>query len=116
MELVDGFDPLPVSSYDETSFGFQIIKKTVLDQFPQVTVAPGICIGNTDSRHYTDLAKDIYRFAPTWFRPGDAQRFHGINERISKKNYEELVVFYFNLIQNCDIKDLPSPHSAGHEL
>lgn len=41
MELVDGFDPLPVSSYDETSFGFQIIKKTVLDQFPQVTVAPG---------------------------------------------------------------------------
>uniref|UniRef100_A0A6Q2YYU0 Peptidase M20 dimerisation domain-containing protein n=1 Tax=Esox lucius TaxID=8010 RepID=A0A6Q2YYU0_ESOLU len=116
MELMHGFDPLPISSYDETSFGFQIIKKTVLDQFPQVTVAPGICIGNTDSRHYTDLTKDIYRFAPTWFRPGDAQRFHGINERISKKNYEELVGFYFNLIQNCDIKDLPSPHSAVHEL
>ncbi|XP_041712291.1 N-fatty-acyl-amino acid synthase/hydrolase PM20D1.2 [Coregonus clupeaformis] len=116
MELVNGFDPLPVSSYDETSFGFQTIKKTVLDQFPQVTVAPGICIGNTDSRHYTDLAKDIYRFAPTWIRPGDTQRFHGIDERISKKNYEELVVFYFNLIQNCDIKELPSPHSAGHEL
>ncbi|CAB1336466.1 unnamed protein product [Coregonus sp. 'balchen'] len=109
MELVNGFDPLPVSSYDETSFGFQTIKKTVLDQFPQVTVAPGICIGNTDSRHYTDLAKDIYRFAPTWIRPGDTQR-------ISKKNYEELVIFYFNLIQNCDIKELPSPHSAGHEL
>uniref|UniRef100_A0A8C7KMN1 Peptidase M20 domain containing 1 n=1 Tax=Oncorhynchus kisutch TaxID=8019 RepID=A0A8C7KMN1_ONCKI len=116
MELVNGFDPLPVSSYDETSFGFQTIKKTLLDQFPQVTVAPGVCIGNTDSRHYTDLAKDIYRFAPTWIRPGDTQRFHGINERISKKNYEELVVFYFNLIQNCDIKELPSPHSAGHEL
>lgn len=41
IELVDGFDPLPVSSYGETSFGFQIIKKTVLDLFPQVTVAPG---------------------------------------------------------------------------
>ncbi|KAJ8016745.1 hypothetical protein DPEC_G00010550 [Dallia pectoralis] len=116
MELVYGFDPLPISSYDETSFGFQIIKKTVLDQFPQVSVAPGLCIGNTDSRHYTELAKDIYRFAPTWFRPGDPQRFHGINERISKKNYEELVGFYFNLIQNCDIKELPSPHSASHEL
>uniref|UniRef100_A0A4W5PR23 Peptidase M20 domain containing 1 n=1 Tax=Hucho hucho TaxID=62062 RepID=A0A4W5PR23_9TELE len=116
IELVDGFDPLPVSSYDETSFGFQTIKKTLLDQFPQVTVAPGLCIGNTDSRHYTDLTKDIYRFTPTWIRPGDTQRFHGINERISKENYEELVVFYFNLIQNCDIKELPSPHSAGHEL
>ncbi|KAM6977237.1 N-fatty-acyl-amino acid synthase/hydrolase PM20D1.2 [Aplochiton taeniatus] len=116
IELVDGFDPLPVSSYDEAAFGFQIIKKTVLDMFPQVTVAPGICIGNTDSRHYKDLTTNTYRFAPTWFKPGDAQRFHGVNERISKKNYEELVVFYFNLIQNCDVRKLPSPHSTDHEL
>lgn len=41
IELIDGFDPLPVSSSDEKSFGFQIIKKTVLDMFPAVTVAPG---------------------------------------------------------------------------
>lgn len=41
VELIDGFDPLPVSASDETSFGFQIIKKTVLDMFPTVTVAPG---------------------------------------------------------------------------
>ncbi|XP_018529973.1 N-fatty-acyl-amino acid synthase/hydrolase PM20D1.2 isoform X1 [Lates calcarifer] len=116
IELVDGFDPLPISSADEKSFGFQIIKKTVLDMFPTVTVAPGICIGNTDSRHFKDLTSDIYRFAPVWFKPGDAQRFHGINERISKKNYEELVVFYFNLIQNCDIQHLPEAHSSVHEL
>lgn len=116
MELVEGFDPLPISSTDEKSFGFQIIKKTVLDMFPTVTVAPGICIGNTDGRHFKDLTNDIYRFAPVWFKPGDPQRFHGINERISKKNYEELVVFYFNLIQTCDIQKLPEPHSSVHEL
>ncbi|CAJ1084722.1 N-fatty-acyl-amino acid synthase/hydrolase PM20D1.2-like [Xyrichtys novacula] len=116
IELVDGFDPLPVSSSDEKSFGFQIIKKTVLDLFPTVTVAPGICVGNTDSRHFKELTNDIYRFAPVWFKPGDPQRFHGINERISKKNYEELVMFYFNLMQNCDIQKLPEPHSSVHEL
>ncbi|XP_070695495.1 N-fatty-acyl-amino acid synthase/hydrolase PM20D1.2 [Pempheris klunzingeri] len=116
IELVDGFDPLPVSSADEKAFGFQIIKKTVLDMFPTVTVAPGICIGNTDSRHFKDLTGDIYRFAPIWFKPGDAQRFHGINERISKKNYEEVIAFYFSLIQNCDIQKLPEPHSSVHEL
>ena len=97
IELVEGFDPLPVSSADEKSFGFQIIKKTVLDIFPTVTVAPGrfnsiemglfeylsiditfvsagICIGNTDSRHFKELTSDIYRFIPVWFKPGDAQR------------------------------------------
>lgn len=34
----------------------------------------GICVGNTDSRHFKDLTNDIYRFAPVWFKPGDAQR------------------------------------------
>uniref|UniRef100_A0A8C5D5G7 Peptidase M20 dimerisation domain-containing protein n=1 Tax=Gouania willdenowi TaxID=441366 RepID=A0A8C5D5G7_GOUWI len=116
IELVDGFDPLPVSSADEKSFGYQVIKKTVLDMFPGLTVAPGICIGNTDSRHFKELTTNIYRFAPLWFKPGDAQRFHGINERISKKNLEELVIFYFNVIQNFDIRKLPDPHSSAHEL
>lgn len=41
VELVDGFDPLPVSPTDEKAFGFQIIKKTVLDMFPSITIAPG---------------------------------------------------------------------------
>uniref|UniRef100_A0A3Q1BNP1 Peptidase M20 dimerisation domain-containing protein n=1 Tax=Amphiprion ocellaris TaxID=80972 RepID=A0A3Q1BNP1_AMPOC len=111
IELVEGFDPLPVSSADEKSFGYQIIKKTVLDMFPTVTVAPGICVGNTDSRHFKDLTSNIYRNA--FFV---LFRFHGINERISKKNYEEFVVFFFNLIQNCDIQKLPEPHSSVHEL
>ncbi|XP_053705468.1 N-fatty-acyl-amino acid synthase/hydrolase PM20D1.2 isoform X1 [Synchiropus splendidus] len=116
MELLDGFDPLPVSSIEERSFGFQIIKKTVLELFPTVTVAPGVCVGNTDSRHFKDLTRDIYRFIPLWFKPGDSKRFHGVNERLSKKNFEEIVHFYFSLIQNCDTRKLPEPHSSLHEF
>uniref|UniRef100_A0A8C5CB88 Peptidase M20 domain containing 1, tandem duplicate 2 n=1 Tax=Gadus morhua TaxID=8049 RepID=A0A8C5CB88_GADMO len=116
VEVVDGFDPLPVSSYSETSYGFQIIKKSILDVFPQLTVAPGICVANTDSRHFKDLVADIYRFIPIWAKAGDAQRIHGINERISKKNYEDIVGFYFTLIQNCDVKELPETHSGVHEF
>ncbi|XP_026862796.2 N-fatty-acyl-amino acid synthase/hydrolase PM20D1.2 [Electrophorus electricus] len=116
LELVDGFDSLPISSYDEQSFGYQIIKKTLLDMFPQVTVAPSICIGNTDSRHYMDLTQDIYRFNPTWLRPGEPERIHGINERMSVQNYEEIVLFYFQLIQESDIRILPPSHTGQHEL
>ncbi|XP_057175777.1 N-fatty-acyl-amino acid synthase/hydrolase PM20D1.1-like [Triplophysa rosa] len=111
VELMKGFDPLPVSSYDEHTFGYQIIKKTAKDIFPQVTVTPGICIGNTDSRHYTELSLNIYRFAPSWYKPGDSARFHGVNERIGIQNYEEIVLFYFQLIQNGDTRNLPLPHS-----
>ncbi|XP_072305231.1 N-fatty-acyl-amino acid synthase/hydrolase PM20D1.2 [Eucyclogobius newberryi] len=116
IDVINGFDPLPISPYDETSFGYQLIKKTVLDMFSSVTVVPGLCVGNTDSRHFKDLSSGIYRFYPVWYKPGDAQRFHGINERISKENYETLVQFYFRFIQNCDIKKLPDPHSSVHEL
>uniref|UniRef100_A0A8C1UGP7 Peptidase M20 domain containing 1, tandem duplicate 2 n=1 Tax=Cyprinus carpio TaxID=7962 RepID=A0A8C1UGP7_CYPCA len=118
VELVNGFDPLPISSYDEQAFGFQIIKKTVQGMFPQLTVAPGICVGNTDSRHYKDITQDIYRFAPFYLIKHSCSsfRFHGVNERISIQNYEEIVLFYFQLIQNNDIRKLPPPHSSQHEL
>ncbi|XP_051736243.1 N-fatty-acyl-amino acid synthase/hydrolase PM20D1.1 [Ctenopharyngodon idella] len=111
VEFVSGFDPLPVSSYDDDTFGYQIIKKTVRDIFPQVTVSPGLCVGNTDSRHYTELSLDIYRFAPSWYKPGDTARFHGVNERISIQNYEEIVLFYFQLMQNSDVRNLPAPRT-----
>ncbi|XP_056094198.1 N-fatty-acyl-amino acid synthase/hydrolase PM20D1.1 [Rhinichthys klamathensis goyatoka] len=111
VELVSGFDPLPISSYDDDTFGYQIIKKTVHDIFPQVAVTPGICVGNTDSRHYTELSPDIYRFAPSWYKPGDSARFHGVNERISIQNYEEIVLFYFQLMQNSDIRNLSPPRT-----
>uniref|UniRef100_A0A8C2KFR8 Peptidase M20 domain containing 1, tandem duplicate 1 n=1 Tax=Cyprinus carpio TaxID=7962 RepID=A0A8C2KFR8_CYPCA len=111
VEFVSGFDPLPISSYDEDTFGYQIIKKTVHDIFPEVTVSPGVCVGNTDSRHYTELSPDIYRFVPSWYKPGDSARFHGVNERISIQNYEEIVLFYFQLMQNSDIMNLPGPRT-----
>ena len=34
----------------------------------------GICVANTDSRHFKDLVADIYRFAPIWAKAGDTQR------------------------------------------
>lgn len=52
VELVEGFDPLPVSASDEAAFGFQIIKKTVLDMFPQLTVAPGESLCDTEVARY----------------------------------------------------------------
>ena len=41
IDLLNGFDPLPVSDYTDKAFGYQVIKKTVLDMFPHVAIAPG---------------------------------------------------------------------------
>lgn len=57
IELVYGFDPLPVSSSDEKSFGFQIIKKTIVDLFPTVTVAPGRTSAGYEMLHVRSLTR-----------------------------------------------------------
>uniref|UniRef100_A0A8D0GRR3 Peptidase M20 domain containing 1 n=1 Tax=Sphenodon punctatus TaxID=8508 RepID=A0A8D0GRR3_SPHPU len=117
IELVDAFDPLPVSPWHDQALGVQIFRQTLLDVFPDVgSIAPGICIGNTDSRHYRNLTDAIYRFNPVIFKQDDMPRVHGLNERISVKGYEKQVEFLFQLIQNSDIEKLPEPHSDFHDL
>ena len=48
--------------------------------------------------------------------PADLKRFHGINERISVKNLEEAVNFFYHLIQNADHVKLPESHAHDGEL
>ena len=72
-------------------------------------------MANTDTRHYLDLSPCIYRFAPTVMRgEEDLARFHGVNERISVKNYAEAINFYRHIISNADVLVKPS-HEHDHE-
>ncbi|NXG43135.1 P20D1 hydrolase, partial [Psilopogon haemacephalus] len=117
IDVVEAFDPLPISPWDEQTFGVHIFQRTILDTFPDVdSVVPGTCIGNTDSRHFTNLTAAIYRFNPILLKPDDLPRIHGLNERISVENFEKQVEFLFQLIKNCDTAELPEPHAKSHEL
>ena len=70
----------------------------------------GVMIGNTDTKHYSKLTQKIYRFSPTFMYREDLPRFHGKNERISVKNYEEAVNFFYHLLVNADKGDLAPLH------
>ena len=73
-------------------------------------------IGATDTKHYLHLTGAVYRFSPSFLYPADLPRFHGINERISVKNYEQAINFYHHLILNSDEAALPPFHKHGEEL
>jgi carboxypeptidase PM20D1 len=89
----------PISSTD--SLAFAVINKTVKQVFPEVLTTPSMMVGASDSRLYTSVARDIYRFLPMVLRQEDLDRIHGINERLSVENYQKIVAFYMQLIQNC---------------
>uniref|UniRef100_A0A8C0FD25 Peptidase M20 domain containing 1 n=1 Tax=Bubo bubo TaxID=30461 RepID=A0A8C0FD25_BUBBB len=117
IDVVEAFDPLPISPWDDQTFGVHIFQRTILDTFPDVdSVVPGTCVGNTDSRHFTNVTNAIYRFNPLLLKSDDLPRIHGLNERISVENYEKQIEFLFQLIKNCDTDKLPEPHANSHEL
>ncbi|KAL2770957.1 N-fatty-acyl-amino acid synthase/hydrolase PM20D1 precursor [Daubentonia madagascariensis] len=113
--VLSAFDPLPLSPSDDQALGYQLLRQTIQSVFPEVNiVTPGICIGNTDSRHFTNLTTGIYRFNPIYLQPEDFRSIHGINEKISVQGYQTQVKFIFELIQNADTDRQPVPHL--HEL
>ncbi len=52
----------PVSPVN--SAGFEIIHSTIEQIYPEAMVNPMLALGATDSRHYSAVSKNIYKFIP----------------------------------------------------
>ncbi len=85
---------------DDKAFGFQVIQRTLQETFPDVVVAPSLVVGGTDSRHYQAVTENTYRLMPVQVNAKELEGFHGINERLSEKNYHQAIRFYYRLIKN----------------
>ena len=92
----------PVSDID--SEAFKILQTTIHQVLPDVVVAPFVLVGSTDTVHYANLCENIFRFIPTRLSERDTQRFHGIDERIAKDNYLEIISFFHQYIKNASLK------------
>lgn len=75
LHVLRSFEPLPVSPSDDQAMGYQLLQQTIHSVFPEVKIiVPGICIGNTDTRHYVNLTNGLYRFNPVFLKPQDFSR------------------------------------------
>ncbi|WP_296703045.1 M20 family peptidase [Algoriphagus sp.] len=91
-------NPSPVSKVDSDSY--RILEKTIRGLYPEAAVVPGLIGGGTDARYFYDIAEDVYRFYPMRLNSESMARFHGIDEKISKENYQEILQFSYQLIKN----------------
>eukprot|EP00096_Caligus_rogercresseyi_P012126 TRINITY_DN4996_c0_g1_i1.p1 TRINITY_DN4996_c0_g1~~TRINITY_DN4996_c0_g1_i1.p1 ORF type:complete len:606 (+),score=118.81 TRINITY_DN4996_c0_g1_i1:172-1989(+) len=95
-------DPSPVSPFDNDHVPFQILANAVKSIYPDSFVAPGALVGATDSKHYLDLTKSIYRFSPFIVNAQEFKRIHGIDERISVRKYNKQIEFYYKVMDLAD--------------
>ncbi|MBT8209157.1 MAG: M20 family peptidase, partial [Eudoraea sp.] len=90
-------NPSRVSKID--SEAFKTLERTIRSVFPEAVVVPGLVGGGTDARYFYDVSDDVYRFYPIRLDPESMTRFHGIDEKISKNNYKEIIEFTYHLIK-----------------
>ncbi len=87
----------PISS--ATSSSYALIAALSHAILPDAPVAPGLVLGGTDSRHYVDVAENVYRFQPMILTSADLEMLHGLNERLSVANLERMIRFYIGLVE-----------------
>ena len=93
-------NPSPVSNIDSESF--KTVEQLIRDLYPNSIVVPGLVGGGTDARYFYDISDDVYRFYPIRIGPESMKQFHGINEKITKENYKEIILFSYHLIKRIN--------------
>lgn len=86
-----------VSSRD--SEAYHLIARVARQVFGDIAVVPGITVGGTDSKHYSKVADNAYRFQYMLTGPDDIAGFHGTNERVSIDNLIKGTSAYYLLIK-----------------
>jgi carboxypeptidase PM20D1 len=89
------YDPSPISSV--SSDGYRIIAAAAADG-GKLPVAPGLVNATTDSRHFADVAQDVYRFQPLVASLRDLEMIHGTNEHLTLENLRRMTEFYSQVI------------------
>lgn len=90
---------LPSSISNTSSPGFETLQQAIMDVERDVYVAPYLVFGATDSRHYSSVSDQIYRFSPMRVSANDMTRMHGTNERVSVDAYKNAIRFYSHYIR-----------------
>ncbi|KAK6203428.1 uncharacterized protein RJT21DRAFT_119584 [Scheffersomyces amazonensis] len=71
-----------------------------------IIVAPVVMPANTDTRHYWNLTRNIYRYSP--FFSVDLikdSHIHSVDERLRVDAHLQLIAFFYEYIQNIDTSE-----------
>jgi len=98
-EIID--DPLVEISYepwgnvppvsDPEGPGFEVIAESVQAVYPEAVVTPSLLMATTDTRHYIDLADDLYRFHGMMVTASQGKSIHGTDEYIAVDSYVQSI-------------------------
>jgi len=92
---MSGFASEPTDITSEDGPGYKLVDEIVHKTFAETVTTPFLMIGGTDSRHMSDVSKNIIKFSPMV----DPVGFHGIDERVSTQSFRDTLWFFETLLR-----------------
>ena len=95
--------PAKVACYSSNCIPFQVVANSALEVYTDGKVIPGPMGGpsygmaSDSGRHYWDLSDNIYRFSPIELTRAGISMWHGMDEKISVENYNQVETFFYNV-------------------
>ena len=99
IEVLESFEPSPVSEVDCDAY--YRVADAVAETWRGCVVTPYLMVQCSDSRHYRDLSKNVYRFSAMDLTAEERRTIHGNNEKIRLETIGKAVEFYIRLIKKC---------------
>ena len=97
--VLESFEPSPISETGCESW--DKVASAVAETWRGCVVSPYLMVQCSDSRHYRDLSRHVYRFSAMDLSAEERKTIHGNNERIRLECIARSVEFYIRLLGKC---------------
>ncbi len=97
--VLESQEPSPISQTDCDSY--YKVADSVAATWQGCVVTPYIMVQCSDSRHYRDISRHVYKFSAMDLTSEERKTIHGNNERIRLETIQKSVEFYIRLLNKC---------------
>ena len=97
VKFLGGREASEISSWD--SPGFKIVSSSLEKVYGEIVPVPGLMIAASDTRHYSKIADNSFRFNPFFIVPEDMTGIHGTNESIDVDSFISGIKTYVEIIR-----------------
>jgi carboxypeptidase PM20D1 len=97
VRVVHGADPAPVSPSGGPAW--DLLTKAISDVFPGTIVTPYVMLQASDSRHFSRISNNVYRFLPFDLTLAERGTLHAIDESMRVSTYLRGIAFFERLLR-----------------
>ena len=97
--VLESQEPSPISETDCDAY--HKVADTVAETWQGCVVTPYLMVQCSDSRHYRDISRHVYKFSAMDLTAEERKTIHGNNERIRLESIAKAVEFYLRLLNKC---------------